>query len=72
MVDLRVEATRRFASAALNEVGGADAEAAVLLLDAAIAITLARFGKGADEMAGYLAEYLVQQVSHVTGAAGHG
>ncbi|GAY19726.1 hypothetical protein SFOMI_0246 [Sphingobium fuliginis] len=42
-----------------------------MLLDAALAITLSHLGARADEMAGYLAEYLVQQCSHVTGGAGN-
>ena len=68
----RVEATLRLADAAMAETEGVGSEAAVLLIDAAAAIALTRFGKRADEMAGHLAAYIVQQVSHVTGAAGHG
>ena len=42
-----------------------------MLIDAAVAIALTRFGKRADEIAGHLAAYIVQQVSHVTGEAGN-
>ncbi len=59
------------ADAAMASAGGLGAEAAVMLLDAAIAIALTKFGKRADEIAGHLAAYLVQQVSHVTGEAGN-
>ena len=61
----------RLADAAMSETNGIAAEAAVMLLDATIAIALTRFGTRAEEMAGHLAAYLVQQVSHVTGEAGN-
>ncbi|KKW89421.1 hypothetical protein YP76_25435 [Sphingobium chungbukense] len=59
------------ADAAMVSACGRSAEAAILLLDAALAIALTMLGARADEMAGYLAEYLVQQCSHVTGGAGN-
>lgn len=65
------EAVVRLAEHAMTEAGGIGAEAAVMLMDAAIAIALTRFGKRADEIAGHLAAYIVQQVSHVTGEAGN-
>jgi hypothetical protein len=59
------------ADAAMVSAKGRSAEAAVMLLDATLAIALTRLGNGASEMVGYLAEYLVQQYSHVAGGAGH-
>lgn len=59
------------AESALVNTKGNSAEAAVMLIDAALAIALTRFAGGVDQMAGYLAEYLVQQASHVAGGAGH-
>lgn len=59
------------ADAAMVSACGRSAEAAVMLLDAALAITLTSLGGGANEMAGFLAEYLVQQVNHVVGGAGN-
>lgn len=65
------EAIVSLADTAMSASQGIGAEAAVMLMDAAIAIALTRFGSSANEMAGYLAEYVVQQVAHVTGEAGH-
>lgn len=59
------------ADAAMMSAGGKSAEAAVMLLDATLAIALTRLGGGTGEMVGYLAEYLVQQYNHVAGGAGH-
>ena len=57
------------ADAAMVSAKGRSAEAAVMLLDATLAIALTRLGGGAGEMVGYLAEYLVQQYHHVAGGA---
>ena len=59
------------AEQAMSASAGKASEAAVMLMDAAIAIALTRFGSRADEIAGHLAAYIVQQVSHVTGEAGN-
>lgn len=59
------------AESALANTKGNSAEAAVMLIDAALAIAPTRFAGGVDQMAGYLAEYLLQQASHVVGGAGH-
>jgi hypothetical protein len=56
---------------AMASTGEQSAEAAVMLLDATLALALTRLGDGADEMVGWMAEYLVKQFSHVTGGAGH-
>lgn len=59
------------ADAAMVFAGGRSAEAAVMLLDAALAIALTSLGGGVNEMVGFLAEYLVQQANHVVGGAGN-
>ncbi|RYM11021.1 hypothetical protein [Sphingobium cupriresistens] len=69
------QAIVNLADAAMVSACGRSAEAAVMLMDAALAIALKSFGvtpgAGASEMAGHLAEYLVKQVNHVVGDAGN-
>ena len=67
MTDERAEAVVSLADTAMMMSSASSSEAAVMLLDAAISIALTRFGTGASEIAGYLAEYVVQQVAYVTG-----
>ena len=54
---------------AMELADGKASNAAVLLIDAAISIAVSTLGSDAREMAGHLAEYIVDQTAFATGGA---
>ena len=56
---------------AMELAQGKASEAAVMLIDAAISIAVSTFGTSAREIAGDLAQYIVDQTVYATGGAGN-